>query len=134
MASRRTRCYPTTIGCLMMMLPHPDHLMDIRSLSPRRLVNTTIHDLIRRKRFGKTKNLDGETNLKSRNAVSALTHLRSAANCASKRNTFRTDCRPPDVNMFRLDAAVRVGDEAFPADMQTTLLRGTVLRNTALVI
>ena len=84
--------------------------------------------------FVETKNLDGETNLKSRNAVPALTHLRSAADCASEHNTFRLDCDRPDTNMYKLNAAVRVGEELFPVDMQMMLLRGTVVRNTRWVI
>ena len=84
--------------------------------------------------FVETKNLDGETNLKSRNAVPALTHLRTAADCASPHNAFRIDCDRPDVNMYRLNTVIQVGKETFPADMQMTLLRGTVLRNTKWVI
>ncbi|KAF8891341.1 hypothetical protein BD779DRAFT_1610652 [Infundibulicybe gibba] len=84
--------------------------------------------------FVETKNLDGETNLKSRNAVSALTHLRTAADCVNKSNTFRIDCDRPDVNMYKLNAAVRFGKDTVPVDMQMTLLRGTVLRNTSWVI
>jgi phospholipid-translocating ATPase len=84
--------------------------------------------------FVETKNLDGETNLKSRNAVPALTHLRTAAECASPHNAFRLDCDRPDVNMYKLNAAVRVGKETFPVDMQMMLLRGTVLRNTGWVV
>lgn len=84
--------------------------------------------------FVETKNLDGETNLKSRNAVQTLTHLRSAADCATKLNTFRIDCDRPDVNMYRLNAAVVIDKDVFPVDMQNTLLRGTVLRNTDWVI
>ncbi|PPQ86909.1 hypothetical protein CVT25_009795 [Psilocybe cyanescens] len=84
--------------------------------------------------FVETKSLDGETNLKSRNAVPALSHLRSAHECASSHNAFRLDCDRPDVNMYKLNAAVKVGKETFPADMQTVLLRGTVLRNTGWVI
>ncbi|KAF9556000.1 phospholipid-translocating ATPase [Agrocybe pediades] len=84
--------------------------------------------------FVETKNLDGETNLKSRNAVPALSHLRTANQCASPHNAFRLECDRPDVNMYKLNAAVKVGQETFPADMQTVLLRGTVLRNTKWVI
>ncbi|TFK63348.1 phospholipid-translocating P-type ATPase [Pluteus cervinus] len=84
--------------------------------------------------FVETKNLDGETNLKSRNACPPLTHLRSAAHCATKLNTFRVDCGRPDTNMYRLDGAVKVGEKTFPVDMQMMLLRGTVLRNTGWVI
>ena len=81
-----------------------------------------------------TKNLDGETNLKSRNAVPALTHLRTAADCASSHNAFRIDCERPEVNMYRLNAAINVGKEVFPVDMQMAMLRGTVLRNTKWII
>ncbi|EDR03224.1 uncharacterized protein LACBIDRAFT_155569, partial [Laccaria bicolor S238N-H82] len=84
--------------------------------------------------FIETKNLDGETNLKSRNAVPDLTHIRSAADCASAHNKFRIECDRPDVNMYKLNAAVKVGKEVFPVDMQMALLRGTVLRNTEWVI
>ena len=84
--------------------------------------------------FVETKNLDGETNLKSRNAISALTHLRTAQDCASSHNTFRVEADRPDTNMYRLNAAVRVGEQAFPVDIQMALLRGTVLRNTKWVI
>ncbi|PPQ72461.1 hypothetical protein CVT26_003714 [Gymnopilus dilepis] len=84
--------------------------------------------------FVETKNLDGETNLKSRHAVPSLSHLRTAATCASTSNAFRLECEEPNVNMYKLHAAVRVGKEVFPADMQNVLLRGTVLRNTGWVV
>lgn len=96
--------------------------------------------------FVETKNLDGETNLKSRNACPALTHLRTARDCADVRNRFRIEADRPDVNMFKLDAMLRfdstkekereagIGGEVHPIDMQMMLLRGTVLRNTAWVI
>ena len=84
--------------------------------------------------FVETKSLDGETNLKSRNAVPALTHLRTSSDCASPHNAFRVECDRPDVNMYKLHAAVRVGKEVFPVDMQNILLRGMVLRNTGWVI
>ena len=84
--------------------------------------------------FIETKNLDGETNLKSRNAVPSLAHIRSAADCASPHNKFRIECDRPDVNMYKLHATVKVGKEVFPVDMQMALLRGTVLRNTEWVI
>ena len=84
--------------------------------------------------FVETKNLDGETNLKSRNAVPGLTHLRNAAACADAKNVFRIECDRPEVLMHKLVAAVEINEERFPVDLQTTLLRGTVLRNTAWVI
>lgn len=36
--------------------------------------------------------------------------------------------------MFKLNAAVKAGDETAPADISMTLLRGTVLQNTRWVI
>ncbi|KAJ7772973.1 phospholipid-translocating ATPase [Mycena maculata] len=84
--------------------------------------------------FVETKNLDGETNLKSRHAVPALVHLRDAAACAAPENAFRVDLERPDNNMYRLNGAVFVGEKSSPVDLTMTLLRGTVLRNTRWVI
>ncbi|KAH8117016.1 phospholipid-translocating P-type ATPase [Phellopilus nigrolimitatus] len=85
--------------------------------------------------YVETKNLDGETNLKSRNAVPALTHLRSAEACAdSARSRFRIDLDRPDPNMYRLHGAVVTKEGKEPLDLQTVLLRGTVLKNTEWVI
>ncbi|KAG9086352.1 hypothetical protein FRC06_003138 [Ceratobasidium sp. 370] len=84
--------------------------------------------------YVETKNLDGETNLKSRHAVPELTHLRTAADCASA-PPIKIESEAPDVNMYRLNAAVVLNDgRKSPVDLQTTLLRGTVLRNTRWVI
>jgi phospholipid-translocating ATPase len=85
--------------------------------------------------YVETKNLDGETNLKSRNAQPALTQLRTAAECANKLNKFRVDCDRPDTNMYKLNGTVVLAeDEKHPLDLQMTLLRGTVLRNTGWVV
>ena len=86
--------------------------------------------------FVETKNLDGETNLKSRHAVPILTHLRSAEECAQG-GRYRIEADKPDVNMYRLNANVtRLNDEGKEEgrpesiDISMMLLRGTVLRNT----
>lgn len=88
--------------------------------------------------FVETKNLDGETNLKSRNAVPELTHLTSAHAIVDNKEggaRFRIDAEAPDVNMYKFNAAVVFTESSgqervHPIDFQTTLLRGTVLRNT----
>jgi phospholipid-translocating ATPase len=88
--------------------------------------------------YVETKNLDGETNLKSRNAVPELTHFRSAHAILANRGAsgrFRIRAEAPDVNMYKFNAAVVLQQEddeekANPIDLQMTLLRGTVLRNT----
>jgi len=84
--------------------------------------------------FVETKNLDGETNLKSRRAVSALTELRNAKQCADSQYAFRIQCERPDTDMYRLNANVIVQGSTSSVDLSTTLLRGTVLRNTGWVI
>jgi phospholipid-translocating ATPase len=90
--------------------------------------------------FVETKNLDGETNLKSRRNVSMLSHLRSAKACATA-GGFRLSADKPETNMYRLNAKITALDEKGddegnpePIDLNTVLLRGTVLRNTDWVI
>ncbi|KAG6833085.1 hypothetical protein H0H87_011496 [Tephrocybe sp. NHM501043] len=80
--------------------------------------------------FVETKNLDGETNLKSRHGVASLAHLRDAVSCSTSENSFRINCDRPDVDMYRLQANVKVSGDSSPIDLSVTLLRGTVLRNT----
>jgi phospholipid-translocating ATPase len=80
--------------------------------------------------FIETQNLDGETNLKSRNASPALSDLRSAQDCAKTVNTFSVECDRPDINMYRFNATVSRNGQKSPVDLQMVLLRGTILRNT----
>lgn len=84
--------------------------------------------------FVETKNLDGETNLKSRTACPSLTHFRTAQEIANTKNNFRVDCGQPDVNLYKLEAAVVQGEDKTSVDISMMLLRGTVLRNTGWVI
>ena len=92
--------------------------------------------------YVETKNLDGETNLKSRSAVPELTHLRTSSAIANDAH-FVIRAEPPDVNMFTYNAAVEMHDAQrardgrplkCPVNMNTMLLRGTVVRNTEWVI
>ena len=86
-----------------------------------------------------TKNLDGETNLKSRHGLGGLTDLVSPEDCAAAK--LRLDIDSPEVNMFRLNGAAVTLDrhdnqgrpEVHPITLETCLLRGCVLRNTAWV-
>jgi phospholipid-translocating ATPase len=80
--------------------------------------------------FVETKNLDGETNLKSRRAVEGLAGLNNAKECADARNAFTIRCDKPDTDMYRLNAAVTFNGQDFPVDINNVLLRGTLLRNT----
>jgi len=92
--------------------------------------------------YVETKNLDGETNLKSRHAVPELNHLRSAAKCVQAK--FSIDADAPNVDMFKYNGAVHLADGRLdkagkdplraPVSLNTVLLRGTVIRNTEWVI
>ena len=87
--------------------------------------------------FVETKNLDGETNLKSRHAVPELSHLTSSRNIVSSisTNPFRVEAEAPDINMYKLNASVSWNDgQRCPIDLKTVLLRGTVLRNTEWIV
>ena len=84
--------------------------------------------------FVETKNLDGETNLKSRNAAQPLRRFRDAQACANFDNSFQIQCDRPDTNMYRLNGNVVMDKQTSPVDLSMTLLRGTVLRNTNWVI
>ncbi|GAA6062467.1 hypothetical protein JCM10212_000002 [Sporobolomyces blumeae] len=92
--------------------------------------------------YVETKNLDGETNLKSRSAVPELTHLRTSSAIANDAK-FIIRSEAPDVNMFTYNAAVEILDGRTgkdgqplkcPVNLNTMLLRGTVVRNTEWVI
>ncbi|KPV75937.1 uncharacterized protein RHOBADRAFT_35702 [Rhodotorula graminis WP1] len=92
--------------------------------------------------YVETKNLDGETNLKSRSAVPELTHLRTSSAIANEAR-FILRAEPPDVNMFTYNAAVELHDGRLgkdggplkcPVNLSTMLLRGTVVRNTEWVV
>ncbi|KAG9001427.1 hypothetical protein FRB94_004792 [Tulasnella sp. JGI-2019a] len=83
--------------------------------------------------FIETKNLDGETNLKSRNGIAALSHLRTPNDLAAA--PFQVHMEPPVANMFQLNGAVVFGangsdEQKQPVDIVNVLLRGTVMRNT----
>lgn len=88
-----------------------------------------------------TKNLDGETNLKARQAVPELTHIRNAKLASEAKFVIKSEA--PDVNMFKYNAAIELHDgqtgkdgqpAIAPVNLNTVLLRGCVLRNTEWVI
>ena len=84
--------------------------------------------------FVETMNMDGETNLKSRRGVPALSDLNTAQECADPQTSFRIQCERPDTDMYRLNANVTIDESTSSIDLSMTLLRGTVLRNTEWVI
>lgn len=83
--------------------------------------------------YVETKNLDGETNLKSRHAAPSLVHLRTAVDCVQTKS-FQINCDRPETDLYRLHANVELDGGRTPVDISMTLLRGTVLKNTHWVI
>lgn len=79
--------------------------------------------------------------MKVRQAVPELSHIRNAKAAAQAK--FLVKSEAPDVNMFKYSAAVELHDGQLgkdgqplkaPVNLNTVLLRGTVLRNTEWVI
>ena len=66
-----------------------------------------------------------------------MSHLNSPEKIAKYGQGYRIDSEAPDVNMFKLNAAVvKEGEHPSksPVDLTTMLLRGTVLRNTKWIV
>jgi phospholipid-translocating ATPase len=118
---RKVRCEDVRVGDVVKIMDHESFPADI-------LLCATSED--EDVAFVETKNLDGETNLKSRHGVPALSHFRDAASCADRQNSFQINGDRPDTDMYKLNANVNVGGAMSSVDLSMTLLRGTVLRNT----
>lgn len=90
--------------------------------------------------FVETKNLDGETNLKIRNALSWEVPLTHAADLSQLR--FSIESESPHANLYSYNGSIKLRPELenSPAStgesvsMRNMLLRGTTLRNTKWVI
>ncbi|KAJ1721958.1 phospholipid transporting ATPase [Coemansia erecta] len=91
--------------------------------------------------FVETKNLDGETNLKTKAVVPLTAHLRSPAQLAAF--ACAIDAEPPSTQLYAFKGAIRrLGSPApeedgasaagrEPLGVDNLLLRGSVVRNTA---
>ncbi|KAH6902733.1 phospholipid-translocating ATPase [Coprinopsis sp. MPI-PUGE-AT-0042] len=84
--------------------------------------------------FVETKNLDGETNLKSRRAIDILNQFNTSEACIDPQYSFSVKCERPDTDMYRLNAVVQFEGQEASVDASMVLLRGTVLRNTGWAI
>ncbi|EGZ15099.1 hypothetical protein PHYSODRAFT_351482 [Phytophthora sojae] len=85
--------------------------------------------------YVETKSLDGETNLKLRQAVAAtMSSLANAAELALLRGVVKCEQPNPHINKFAGKVEVTVGDgcgvEVMPLSVKNVLLRGCNLRNT----
>jgi phospholipid-translocating ATPase len=94
--------------------------------------------------YVETKNLDGETNLKVRQALHTGRKVKRARDC--ERTNFRLESEPPHANLYSYSGAVRWSqkDEAHPGQppkemaepvgINNMLLRGCTLRNTDWIV
>ncbi|KJE89012.1 ATPase [Capsaspora owczarzaki ATCC 30864] len=78
--------------------------------------------------YVETAELDGETNLKIRQAIPDTNHLDETHHL----NEFDgvVFCEPPNNNLHRFDGALTYKNKQFPIDNDKILLRGCVVRNT----
>ena len=84
-----------------------------------------------------TKNLDGETNLKNRQALKCGTHIKHSSDC--QQCDFWVESEPPLANLYAFNGVVKWqtndGEERNePININNLLLRGCMLRNTKWVI
>ncbi|KAI9887929.1 MAG: hypothetical protein M1823_000318 [Watsoniomyces obsoletus] len=94
--------------------------------------------------YVETKNLDGETNLKVRQALHCGRKVKHASDC--ERTSFVIESEPPHANLYQYSAVVRwqqrdknhpeapTRDMAEPISIQNLLLRGCSLRNTEWIL
>ena len=94
--------------------------------------------------YVETKNLDGETNLKVRQALHSGRELKHAKDC--ERTEFFIESEPPHANLYQYSGVVRwtqrnpkrpeepAKEMAEPISINNLLLRGCSLRNTAFVL
>ncbi|XP_028136313.2 probable phospholipid-transporting ATPase IA isoform X2 [Diabrotica virgifera virgifera] len=82
--------------------------------------------------FIETANLDGETNLKIRQALSSTSTLTSIQDLVQLFGTI--ECEPPNKHLYEFNGVIRQsGRSPEPLGPDQILLRGAILRNTAWV-
>ena len=82
--------------------------------------------------YVETMALDGETNLKSRQAPNALRRCRDVRSIKSCNAEFVTE--DPNRNLYDFNGSVTVDEKTMPLTLNEVIFRGSVLRNTALAI
>lgn len=75
-----------------------------------------------------TAELDGETNLKLRQALPDTNHMDAEGHLSQFNGIIK--CEPPNNNLHRFDGALTFQGKQYPIDNDKILLRGCVLRNT----
>ena len=82
--------------------------------------------------YVETKNLDGETNLKHKQANSTILRMaKDESACLNAFNGSVIDCEGPNEHLYKFEGNLRLTDGALiPIDPDQILLRGSCLRNT----
>ncbi|PRP77783.1 putative phospholipid-transporting ATPase IA [Planoprotostelium fungivorum] len=80
--------------------------------------------------YVETANLDGETNLKSKQAIPETTHLVDLE--AINRGLAGSLCKAelPNSRLYNFSGSLQMGGQLFSLEAKQTLLRGSMLRNT----
>jgi phospholipid-transporting ATPase len=86
--------------------------------------------------YVETKNLDGETNLKHKQAEKSILRLAQGEEGAMKNfANARIDCEGPNEYLYKFEGTLTFTDGAtVPLDPEQLLLRGSALRNTEWII
>ena len=86
--------------------------------------------------YVETKNLDGETNLKHKQANSTILRMaKDEQACLNAFNGSVIDCEGPNEHLYKFEGNLKLTDGAvIPIDPDSILLRGSCLRNTDWVI
>jgi len=87
--------------------------------------------------YVETKNLDGETNLKHKQAEKAVLRLAKSGPdaCLTAFNGSVIDCEGPNEYLYKFEGNIKLSDGAvIPIDPDQILLRGSCLRNTEWIV
>ena len=80
--------------------------------------------------YVETKNLDGETNLKHKLAVKELAQGFSDEESCLRDLHASVTCEAPNVQIYKFDGVLNVGDSKISLSHENLLLRGSALKNT----
>ena len=86
--------------------------------------------------YVETKNLDGETNLKHKQADKKILELATQEELALRNfNGARIDCEAPNEHLYKFEGNISLENgSVIPIDPDQILLRGSCLRNTEWII
>ncbi|XP_043717424.1 putative phospholipid-transporting ATPase 9 [Telopea speciosissima] len=81
--------------------------------------------------YVETMNLDGETNLKLKQALEVTSDLHEEVNFSNFKSIIK--CEDPNANLYSFVGTMEFGEQQYPLSPQQLLLRESKLRNTAYI-